>query len=187
MTASPTTAWLRLAQASIALAVPALLVFAYVGTFETTISEGDFRYTADYWFTGVGVPIGLAGIGLGWAVHRLQHGDDGRLGRIGTWLNTIALAELVVQLGASVVAGAELRWGPSYVLFTAVTFVGVALLAAGSWRAGLLPRWMLGLWPVVWILGSFAAPGPMPVVLVAFFVAMGVTLTRRVTARALVG
>jgi hypothetical protein len=187
MTASPATAWLRLAQASIALAVPALLVFAYVGTFETTISEGDFRYTADYWFTGVGVPIGLAGIGLGWAVHRLQQGDDGRLGRIGTWLNTIALAELVVQLGASVVAGAELRWGPSYVLFTALTFVGVALLAAGSWGAGLLPRWMLGLWPVVWILGSFAAPGPMPVVLVAFFVAMGVTLTRRVAARASLG
>jgi hypothetical protein len=174
------TTWLRLLHASIAVGCVGLVVFAYVGTFRTTISEGDFKYTADYFYTGAGLPIALAGIGHTLAVHKLQHGADGRLGRIGFWLNTVAMIELFAQLAASVVTGAEVRWGPSYVVFTALSFVGVALLAAGAWRTGLLPRWMLGVWPVVWILGSFAAPGPMPFVLAAFLVLLGVTVTKRV-------
>jgi hypothetical protein len=183
-THAPTdTAWIRLAQGCVALAVPALLVFDYVGTFLTTIDGGDFKYTADYWYTGVGLPISLAGIGLGIAAHRLQHGADGRLGTIGVWINTVALAELFVQLGCSVVSGSEVRWGPSYVVFAFLTFLGVALLASGSWRTGLLPRWMLGIWPPIWILGSFAATGPMPVALAAFLVLLVLTLTRRTHAR----
>ncbi len=172
--------WLRLIKASIAVDLVFLLVFAYVGTFETTISEGDFKYTADYWYTGVGVPISLAGIAIVLGLHRLQHGADGRLGRIGTWINTLALIELCVQLGVSVLVGSEVRWGPSYPVFAALAFLGVALLAAGSWRTGLLPRWMLGVFPVVWLLGSFAAVGPTPVVLCAFLVAVGATVSRRV-------
>jgi hypothetical protein len=174
--------WLRLVQASIAVGIVGLVVFGYVGLAFTTISEGDFRYTADYWYTGCGLPIAVAGIGIALGVHRLQHGRDGRLGRIGVWVNTLALAELFVQLGCSVAVGAELRWGPSYVLATLLTFVGVALLAAGSWKGGLLPRWMLGIWPLVWILGSFAGTGPVPFVLAAFLVLLGVVLTRRVAA-----
>ena len=174
----------RLARAAVVLAVPALLVFAYVGTFLTTISGGgDFQYTADYWYTGVGMPIALAGIGLAVAVHRLQHGTDGRLGVIGVWANVVALAVLFVLLGAAVLAGSEIRWGPAYPVCTLLTFVGVALLAAGSWRTGVLPRWVLGLWPVIWVLGSFAAVGPTPVVLAVFLVLLVVTLTRRVEAR----
>ena len=176
------TSWLRLAQVSIAVVIVALVVFAYVGTFLTTISEGDFKYTADYFYTGVGLPISLGGIGLTLSVHRLQHGRDGRLGTIGFWLGAVAMTELFAQLGASVVTSAEVRWGPSYVVATLLAFVGIALLAAGSWRAGLLPRWMLGVWPVVWIIGSFGAVGPTPVLLVAFLVVLGMTLTRRVHA-----
>lgn len=168
-----------LARACLVLAVPALLVFAYVGTFLDTVSGGDFTHAADYWYTGVGLPISLAGIGLAVAVHRLQHGADGRLGAIGVWVNGLALTELFVQLGASVLSGSEVRWGPSYPLFTLLTFVGVALLSAGSWRTGILPRWMLGVWPVVWILGSFAAVGPTPVVLAAFLVLLVATLARQ--------
>lgn len=175
--------WLRLIQISIPVAIVALVVFAYTGTFLTTISEGDFKYTADYFYTGAGVPIALASIGITLGVHRLQHGNDGRLGTIGFWVGAIALAELCVQLSASVVDGAELRWGPSYVLSTLLVFIGMALQAAGSWRTGLIPRWMLGLWPVVWILGSFGAGGPMPLLLVAFLIVLGVTLTRRVGQR----
>lgn len=178
------TTWLRLVQGSIAVGIVGLVVFGYVGMAFTTISEGDFKYTADYWYTGCGLPISLAGIGIALGVHRLQHGADGRLGRIGVWVNTLALAELFVQLGCSVVVGSELRWGPSYVVASLLTFVGVALLAAGSWRVGLLPRWMLGVWPLIWILGSFGGVGPVPFVLAAFLVLLGVLLARRVDGRA---
>jgi hypothetical protein len=175
--------WLRLVQVSLAVGIPALVGLAVTLTFFTIVSEGDFRYTADYWVTAVGLPITLAGIGLALGVHKLQHGADGRLGRVGVWINTLALTELFAQLLASVVAGAEIRWGPAYPVCTLLTFVGVALLAAGSWRTGLLPRWMLGVWPLIWVLGSLAAQGPTPVLLVGFFVAFGLTLTGRIRGR----
>ncbi len=171
-------------QISIAVCIVGLLILAATGTFLTTIPGGDFRYTADYWYTGAGLPITLGGIGMTLGFHKLQHGADGRLGTIGVWLNTIALVELFVQLSASLIASAEVRWGPAYVLATLISFVGVALLAAGSWRTGLLPKWMLGVWPFVWIIGSIAAQGPTPVLLVAFLVLLGITLNRRVSARA---
>lgn len=175
--------WLRLVQLSLAVIVVPLGILAVTGTFFTTISEGDFRYTADYWYTGVGLPITLAGIGIALGVHKLQHGADGRLGTIGVWVNTVALVELFAQLLTSVLTSAEVRWGPSYPIFVLLAFIGVALIAAGSWSAGLLPRWLLGIWPVVWILGSLAAMGPTPVLLIAFFVVFGSTLTRRVHRR----
>lgn len=178
--------WLRLVQLCVATVFVPLGIFAVVGTFFTTISGGgDFRYTADYWYTAVGLPITLAGIGIALGVHRLQHGADGRLGTVGVWVNTLALVELFIQLLASVVEGSEVRWGPSYPVCALLSFVGVALLAAASWRTGLLPKWMLGVWPLVWILGSLAAVGPTPLVLAAFLVAFGVTLTRRVRRRAI--
>ena len=51
-------------------------------------------------------------------VHELQHGADARRGTVGVWVNAIALTVLFVQLGASVVVGSELRWGPSYLVCT---------------------------------------------------------------------
>ncbi|HET7357561.1 MAG TPA: hypothetical protein VFJ09_12875 [Nocardioidaceae bacterium] len=175
--------WLRLVQLSLALGVAAVVVFAAVGMLFTTISEGDFRYTADYWYTGAGLPMAVAGIGLALGVHKLQRGADGRLGTIGVWVNALALTELFVQLLSSVIAGAELRWGPTYVVCSFLTFVGVALLAAGSWRTGLLPKWMLGVWPVLWILGTFAGTGPMSLLLAVYLVTFGITLTRRIKSR----
>jgi hypothetical protein len=175
---------LRLLQASIALAVGSVLVLGYTILFTTTVDQGDFRYAADYWLTATGLPLAIAGIGIALGVHLLQHGADGRLGTVGVWINTLALAELFVQLAASVAVGAELRWGPMYVLSTFLTFLGTALLAAGSWRSGLAPRWMLGVWPVLWVLGSFAGTGPVPGVLAVFLVFFGVVVTRSVRSRA---
>lgn len=175
--------WLRLLQASIALGVVSVGVLGYTTLFTTTVDQGDFRYAADYWLTASGLPLAVAGIGIALAVHRLQHGADGRLGSTGVWINTLALAELFVQLAASVAVGAELRWGPMYILSTALTFVGTALLAAGSWRSGLAPRWMLGVWPVLWVLGSFAGTGPVPFVLAVFLVSLGVAVSRSVPSR----
>jgi hypothetical protein len=175
--------WLRLLQGSIALGVASVVVLGYTILFTTTVDQGDFHYAADYWLTATGLPLAIAGIGIALGVHMLQHGSDGRLGTIGVWINTLALAELFVQLAASVAVGAELRWGPMYILSTALTFLGTALLAAGSWRSGLAPRWMLGVWPVLWVLGSFAGTGPVPGALAVFLVVFGVVVTRSVRSR----
>ena len=182
-TALADATWLRRLQGSLALGVVSVLLLGYLILFTTTVDAGDFRYAADYWLTATGLPLALAGIGIAFAIHRLQHGSDGRLGTIGVWVNTLALAELFVQLAASVAVGAELRWGPMYILSTALTFVGTALLAAGSWRSGLAPRWMIGVWPVLWVLGSFAGVGPVPGLLAVFLVVLGVTVTRSVRSR----
>jgi hypothetical protein len=170
---------LRLLHGSIALVVASAAILFVTLNFTTT-SDRDFHHTADYWLTAAGLPFALAGIGVALAVHRLHHGADGRLGTVGTWINTLALVELFAQCTASLIESSEVRWGPSYPICTALSFVGVALISAGSWRVGLLPRWMLGVWPLVWVLGSFAGFGPMPLVLVVFLVVLGVTATRRV-------
>jgi hypothetical protein len=168
------------AQAALALGTVSSVVFMAVAVF-CTISDGrKFTHTADYWFTGIGIPTAIAGIVLLFAVHALQGRRDGRLGSAGLVINSLALLVLAAQLADSVALGEEVRWGPSYPVATAATFIGVALFAAGSWRVGLLPRWMLAIWPVVWVIGSFAAQGPMPLLLAAFYIAMAIVLTRRV-------
>jgi hypothetical protein len=60
-----------------------------------------------------------------------------------------------------------------------ISLVGFGLLAAGSWRVGMFPRWLLGLWPVVWIVGSFFAQGATPLALTAYYVVFWVVLNRR--------
>lgn len=174
----------RLVLVSIGIAIVGLVGLGVTGTFFTTSAGTHFDYTADYWLTASGLPIAVGGIGTLLGVHRLQRGGDGRLGTVGTWIGIVALAELFVQLSVSVVTSTEQQWGPSYILFTALTFVGHALLAAGSWRTGVLPRWLLGVWPLVFVLGSFAAVwGPFPLLLIAFYLALGRALSRRVAAR----
>jgi hypothetical protein len=173
---------LRLLNGSLLLTAACSVVMFVTLNFTTT-SDRDFHHTADYWLTGNGLPFALAGIGTVLALHRLHHGADGRLGTVGTWINTIALVELLVQCTASLFVSSEVRWGPSYPIFTALTFLGVALVAAGAWRAGLVPRWLLGVWPLAWVLGSFAAFGPMPLVLIAFVGVLGVAVNQRIGRR----
>jgi hypothetical protein len=175
--------WLRIVQVSIALVIPAMTILAVVMTFFTTTSEGDFQHAADYWLTAPGLPLTIGCIGMVVGLHKLQHGADGRLGTVGMWITVVASIELFLQLAASLIQGAEVRWGPSYPVAVLVTFIGLALLAAGSWRTDLLPRWMLGLLPFVWIIGSLASFGPTPLLLVVFLLVLAVTLTRRVHAR----
>ncbi|WP_426502738.1 hypothetical protein ACPPVO_34550 [Dactylosporangium sp. McL0621] len=174
----------RALQVTLGIGIVTLIGFAIVATFWTTVDGGEFKYAADYWYTAAGVPIALVGIVHAFVVHRLQHGRDGRLGAVGTWLNAAACTVLAAQCAASALAGAEQRWGPTYLLCSALTLVALALLAAGSWRTGLLPRWVLGVWPMVWLLGSFFAIGPGPLLLVALYIAFLVVLPRRVAEHA---
>lgn len=89
------------------------------------------------------------------------------------------MTELVIQCMASVAAGAELRWGPAYPVCAFGLMLGLALLAVGSWRVGLLPKWMLAVWPPLGLVGSFLGVGPIPLVFVAFLFILGIILPRR--------
>jgi hypothetical protein len=60
--------------------------------------------------------------------------------------------------------------------------LGVVLFAIGSWRTGLLPRWLLVTWPLGWTIGGLlpVLPGPSPLLLAAAYLVMAVLLPRRV-------
>jgi len=174
------TTWLRLTLVGIGSAVIGLLMMGLTMLFGTTTSEGDFQHGADYVLTIAALPQGVGLLLATLGFHRLQRGRDGRLGAAGVWLYAVCMVELVVECMASVVAGSELRWGPAYPVCAFGLMVGLALLAAGSWRVGLLPRWMLGLWPPLGLVGSFLGVGPIPLVFVVFLVTLGVVLYRRV-------
>lgn len=168
--------WARIALAAggaSAVGEGGLLVFTNAG------GSGHFKYTADYWLTGLGIPAALASFVLLVAVRRLQGRRDGRLGLAGLLINNLACLLLTAQLAASIATASEVQWGPSYPLATLATFVGLSLFAASSWRVGLLPPWMLAIWPVIWVIGSMAAMGPTPLLLTAYFITMAVVLTGR--------
>jgi hypothetical protein len=68
--------------------------------------------------------------------------------------------------------------GPTYVLATLATFIGLTFFAAGSWRVGLLPRWLLALWVAAWIIGGPFAQGATPLLLAAVYVLIGTLASR---------
>jgi hypothetical protein len=190
--ARPTTrtdaSLVRLVLLGVAVAGVGLAVLAATGTLATTTSGGgNFDHAADYWYTASGLPIAVGAMATLLGVHWLQRGADGRPGAVGAWVGVLALGELFVQLLASVLTSVEQQWGPAYILCTALAFLGHAVLAAGSWRTGLLPRWLLGVWPLAFVLGSFAAWGPMPLLLIAFYVVLGVVLSKRMASAGPIG
>ena len=172
-------AWVR---GALAVQILSSIAFAAISMLvpTSTTDGGRFRHAGDYWFTAIGLPIIIAEVVLLVALWRVQEGRAGRLGRAGLIIAGAALVELFVQIGASLALATEERCGPSYVVASFLTFVGHGLFVAGSWRVGLLPRWLLGIWPVVWIGGSFFAVAPAaPLLLAAFYAVMAVTLERR--------
>ena len=169
--------WLRLTLVGIGLAIVGLLTMGLSMLFGTF--HDDNFHASDYVLTGAALPQGaglfLATLGF----HRLQRGRDGRLGSAGTWVYGVCMVELVTQCMASVMVGSELIWGPLYPLCAFGLMIGLVLLAAGSWRVGLLPRWMLAAWPPLGLVGSFLGIGPIPLVFVAFLAILAVVLPQR--------
>lgn len=177
------TAWLRLTLTGLGLAVVGVLMMGLAMLTTPPLAEGGtFRGTGDYLLTVAALPQGLGLFLTVLGVHRLQRGRDGRLGSAGVWVYGLCMAELVAQCTASVVVGAELIWGPLYPICAFGLMLGLALLAAGSWKVGLLPRWMLGAWPPLGLVGSFLGVGPVPLLFAALLVAMAVVLPRRLPA-----
>jgi hypothetical protein len=179
-TARTDVAWLRLTLTGLGLAVVGVLLMGISMLIAPSAQEGgDFHHASDYVLTAAALPQGVGLFLTVLGFHRLQEGRDGRLGTAGVWVYGVCMLELVVQCTASVVAGAELIWGPLYPLCAFGLMAGLALLAAGSWKVGLLPRWMLGAWPPLGLVGSFLGVGPVPLVFAVFLVAMAFTLVRR--------
>jgi hypothetical protein len=161
----------------VTVGVAAALVEALALVFSsTTPGTGPYQYAGDYWLTASALPHALAAVLVMVGVRRLQGARDGRLGLVGMAVNVVALLALTVVIVARLLVGHEVQGGPTYVLGTLFTFVGTAVFAAGSWRAGLLPRWLLAVWPFAWVIGSFAAVSASPVLLVAWYVALLVAL-----------
>ena len=173
---------LRLTLIGIGLAILGLLMMGLIMLMAPPTYEGDFQHALDYVLTAAALPqgVGLFLVTLGF--HRLQRGRDGRLGTAGVWVYGLCITELIIQCMASVAASSELIWGPIYPLCAFGLMIGLALLAAGSWKVGLLPRWMLGVWPPLGIVGSFLGIGPIPLVFVAFLVVLAAVLPRRLRA-----
>ena len=169
--------WLRLTLGGISLAIVGLLMMGLSMLF-ATLHEDNF-HVSDYVLTSAALPQGVGLFLATLGFHRLQRGRDGRLGSAGIWVYGVCMTELVIQCMASVVAGSELIWGPLYPLCAFGLMIGLVLVAAGSWRVGLLPKWMLGVWPPLGLIGSFLGIGPIPLVFVAFLVLLGIVLPRR--------
>lgn len=163
------------AAAGAAVALGSIILFVPIST-----DDGSFHHIGDYFLTAVGIPFVLAPAFLLPALRRLQNGRDGRLGLAGVVAMTIGSVVLLGMFCYGLIAATGSSLGPTYVLASAVTIVGVILFAIGSSRARLLPRWLLVAWPVAWIVGGLLPilpPGPL--LLAAVYVAMAVVLQRR--------
>ncbi len=177
-TATSATTWLLRLRIGTIVAAVALVGLGATNVF-WPLGDGAFTRTSDYLGTANALPLGVGLILSVIAFHRIHNGADGRRGAIGTWIYCLCSTEIVVQCLVSVAARTELIWGPAYPLCTIGSSVGLAFLAAGTWRVGLAPKWMLAIWPPLGVVGSWWGIGPIPVLYAGFLVALGVLASRR--------
>jgi hypothetical protein len=171
------------ALAALAVGTASSTAFALIAVLmtSTNITSKDltFHHAGDYWYTAIGIPTAISSIVLLFALRTLQPTARPGLARAGVLINAAALSVLAVMLAYSVATGAEARWGGTYIVATLATFLAHVLFSAASWRAGLIPRPLLTAWPLVWLIGAFAAQGPSPLLLAAFYLTLGVLIARR--------
>jgi hypothetical protein len=176
-----------LAQALVSLYVgaasAAMLVVCFFFVQTSPDENTDFQYVGDYVLTANGIPLALSLLTLLVALRTLQGRRDGALGAVGTAVTAVGLVALLAIFVYDLVTATSSSFGPTYVLASAATDIGVLLFAIGSWRAGLVPRWLLVVWPITWIIGSMLPFwGPGPLLLAAAYVAMAILLPGRVRA-----
>lgn len=173
---------LRRAVTALHVGAAAAVALVAIGMFlRTSPDEGAFHYAGDYVLTADGIPYVLVLLTLLPALRTLQQRRDGALGRAGTIVAGVGAVVLLGMFVYGLIAATAGSLGPTYVLASLATIVGVALFAAGSWRTGLIPRRLLVCWPVAWAIGSMLPIwGFGPLLLAAVYVAMAVLLPRRV-------
>lgn len=164
-----------------ALAVGGLwgIALTYVRLAFTVTEDGHpFQHTADYWLTGLGLPLALSALVIVHAVHRLAEGRDARRGLWGVWIFTAPMIVFCAMFVDGLAERETSSWGPTYLLCVLLSDIGLGLLVAGLWRTGLLPRWTLATWWVGWFIGGPLSPPAAPLLLTVAYVAIAVQLHR---------
>jgi len=142
-----------------------------------TLDGQPFQNTGDYWYTGIGmIPAMAAPLVLVRALHSVQHGRDGRRGRAGATVMSAGLAVFVAMGILGLIIGQATSLGPTYLIATAATIIGIALFAAGSGHNGLLPRWLLAAWVAAWLVAGPLARGATPLLLAGVYILIGLLL-----------
>jgi hypothetical protein len=164
-----------------AAAVALVMIMRFL---RTSPSENTpFQYVGDYVLTADGIPLALSLLTLLPALRTLQHRRDGWFGRAGTVVAGVGAGILIALFVYDLVTATSWSLGPTYVLTSVATDLGVILFAVGAWRARLLPRWLVIAWPLAWTFGSMLPFWDLgPLVLAAVYVLLAVTLPRRVAA-----
>jgi len=176
------TALMR-AQISLYVAAAGALGLAAMVFVPASADDGPFHHIGDYVLTALGFPFLLPLLALLPALRALQHRRDGELGRAGIIATSAGALVLVGMFVYGLIAATGSPLGPTYVIASVVTIVGVILFAAGSWRARLLPRWLLVAWPVSFTIGgTLPILPPSVVLLAAVYIAIAVVLPRRLAA-----
>jgi hypothetical protein len=171
----------RTAEVALWLGIASALFLTLVGFVFPLTREGAsaYRHVGDYLYSGNGIPFVASPLLLLWALRRLQDERGGKMVSVGFWLAAWSLVLLMPLLGASTVAGKELQWGPTYILLTLGSIVGIGLFAAGSQRLGLIPRSALWFWVVSWTVGGLVGPTGSQLLLAAAYGVLLVHVRKR--------
>jgi len=169
------------------LLFPALAIGAAWGIALTIVSVGftttddghPYRHAADYWLTGLGLPLVLSAIVVVHSARGLVEGRDGWRGRWGAYLFVVPALIFAAIFVDGLVESESSSWGPTYLLCVFTTDVFVGLFISGLWRTMLAPRWVLVLWWLGWFIGGPLAPGPAPLLHTAAYAVLAVHIRRR--------
>jgi hypothetical protein len=146
--------------------------------FRLTPDDHPFRHAADYWYTGLGLPLVLSALTIVVAVGSLQAGRLGRRARWGTALFVGPMLIFSAMFLQALAQGRTSSWGPTYILCVLLSDIALALFVSGCWRAGALPRWLLATWWLGWFLGGPLAQGPTPLLLTVAYLLIAGHLAR---------
>ncbi len=173
-----------LAQGAAWLGALSAVTFTAVTFAKRTPDEHAFRHAADYWYTGIGMlPAMAAALLLVLALHILQNGRDGRLGRSGAALMSATMLVYITMGTYALVIGKATSFGPTYVLNGFASFLALALFTAGSRRSHILPRSLLAVWLIAWIIGGPFGQSVTPLALAGAYSAIATVLAKRGTRR----
>jgi len=140
---------------------------------------GSYHNVGDYLFTANGLPFAGAALVLLWALFKLHGERVGKRATVGVVIASVSLVALIAVLTASVAAGKEVQGGPTYILGTLGSMIGIGLFCADASSAGLLPRRALWFWAFSWTVGGMLGPKGSQLLLAAAYSVLLVNAHKR--------